>query len=182
MAFVTAAVILCMVTGIGGMYFMHQCTNEQSESIVMNNLNGVNTAHVVVKGEYTLINASYEAVTEIFEPRAYGDITISDYEKQGTNIILSVENIGTEGYVLLPLLNYKGYRISSENNIITNQNLTTGEGAVMQINIPSGYSGQITVKYQGFWYWRVGELISVASVGYLTWRVRKSKTQKDKQV
>ena len=64
----------------------------------------------------------------------------------------------------MPLLNYKGYRVSSEDGVISNDNLEMGEHAVMRINIPGDYAGTISVSYTGFWYWRVAELLTWATV------------------
>ena len=66
--------------------------------------------------------------------------------------------------MLLPLLNYKGYHVTSEDGLITNEQLSTGDDKVMRIDIPEGTSGKISVRYVGFWYWRLGELMSFISL------------------
>lgn len=129
-------------------------------------------------GEYALGDAKYEILTEEFDPRAYGGVEVTAYEKQGTDINITVENDGTEGYVLLPLLNYKGYSASSEDGVITKEHVQTGENAVVRVNIPANYKGTISVFYQGFWYWRVAEVISLLAAGYCIYAWRKSKRNK----
>lgn len=168
-AFVVAAAILCMLTEIGGMYFMYQCVFNGAP-VVQSDLLDVNTANVVSGAEYTLLYADYHAVTEIFEPRTYGDVQVISYEKQGTSISISVESDEAGGYVLLPLLNYKGYLVTSEDGVVTNQNLSTGEGAVVKVDIPADYSGNISVRYHGFWYWRAAELVTVVTLLLLGWK------------
>lgn len=167
-AFVVAAVILCILTETSGMYLMYQCVFNGTR-IVQSDLLGVNTASAVSKAEYTLLHADYQAVTEIFEPRTYGNVQVTDYEKQGTNISISVESNEAGGYVLLPLLNYKGYHVASDDGMVTNRNLSTGEGAVVRVDIPADYCGRISVRYLGFWYWRVAEMITVITMLYLGW-------------
>lgn len=172
--FAAAALILCLLTGISGMYLMYQCVF-YGASVVQSDMQDVNTANVVTGGEYTLLYADYQAVTEIFEPRTYGSVQVNGYEKQGTNIRMSVESGEDGGYVLLPLLNYKGYHVTSENGTVTDRNLSTGEGAVVKVDIPAGYSGRISVRYRGFWYWRVAEIVTAGTVLYLAWIFLKVK-------
>lgn len=167
-AFVVVAVILCTLTETSGMYLMYQCVFN-GPPVVQSDLLDVNTAHVVSGAEYTLLYADYQAVTEIFEPRTYGDVQVTDYKKQGTNIWISVESDEAGGYVLLPLLNYKGYHVTSEGGVVTDRNLSTGEGAVVRVDIPADYCGKISVRYLGFWYWRVAELVTVITMLYLGW-------------
>lgn len=167
-AFAVAATVLCLLTGISGMYLMYQCIF-YGEPVELSDMLDVNTAHVVSGAEYTLLYADYHAVTEIFEPRTYGDVQVADYEKQGTSISISVESDEAGGYVLLPLLNYKGYHVTSEGGVVTDRNLSTGEGAVVRVDIPADYCGRITVKYLGFWYWRTAEMVTVSTMLYLGW-------------
>ncbi|MCM1120647.1 MAG: hypothetical protein NC543_14945 [bacterium] len=168
-ALATVSVALCLLTGISGMYLMYQCVFYGS-SVSKTDLVGEDTAASVMKGEYTLVGADWEVVTEIFEPRVYGSVQIREYEKQGTNISMSVENDGADGYVLLPLLNYKGYHVTSEGGVITDRNLSTGEDAVVRIDVPAGYEGRISVRYRGPWYWRLAEGITVVTLLYLGWK------------
>lgn len=168
-ALATVSVVLCLLTGISGMYMMYQCVF-YGNSVTKTDLMGEDTAPSVMNGEYTLVGARWQVVTEIFEPRTYGGVHIKEYEKQGTNISMSVETDGADGYVLLPLLNYKGYHVTSEGGTITDRNLSTGEDAVVRIDVPAGYEGRISVRYRGFWYWRLAEGVTVATLLYLGWK------------
>ncbi|MCD8379985.1 MAG: YfhO family protein [Lachnospiraceae bacterium] len=161
--FAAAALCLCMLTGIGGMYDMYQMFNEAT-LIELNDVDGLNTATNLGGGEYTIAGSSYEAATEIFEPRAYDGVSVEAYEKQGTNITLTVTAADTDGYVLLPLYLYKGYHAESADGLITDSCLVTGEGNVMQLNIPAGYSGTVSISYQGFWYWKAADFVSVLTI------------------
>ncbi len=161
--FAGAALCLCMLTGIGGIYDMYQMFNE-AVLIELDDVDGLDTATNLGGGEYVIAGSSYEAVTEIFEPRSYNGVSVEAHEKQGTNITLTVTAADTDGYVLLPLFSYKGYHAKSADGLITNSCLVTGEGNVMQLNIPAGYSGTITIYYGGFWYWKAANLVSVLTL------------------
>ncbi|MCD7750372.1 MAG: hypothetical protein LUI10_01295 [Lachnospiraceae bacterium] len=161
--FAAVALCLCILTGIGGMYTMYDVFNE-AVLIEEDDLDGINTANYVGDGEYTILGSSYEAVTEIFEPRSYNGVRVDEYEKQGTNITLTVTAGDADGYVLLPLFNYKGYHVESADGLITDSCLVTGEGNVIQLNIPAGYNGTISVSYRGLWYWKMANLVSVLTL------------------
>ena len=129
-------------------------------------------------GEYVLCDERYEIVTTIFEPRCYDGVEYSDYKKDATNITVTVTSGNSEGYVLLPLQNYKGYGVDSEDGIITDEDLVMGPDAVVRVNIPANYSGTLHVKYKGFWYWRAAEVVSFVAIGWLIWENTKGKKKK----
>jgi hypothetical protein len=167
-AFAHAAIILCLLTGISGMYFMQDALTQQSP-VILNHIKSINTVHATAKGEYVLSLARYEVVTQITEPRIYGDISLSDYQKFGTNITFTVSGSPSGGYVLLPLMAYKGYRVTSGDGTVNNENLKFGEAAVVRIDIPAGYGGDISVAYSGFWYWRLAEFVSLFTMVGMLW-------------
>lgn len=130
-----------------------------------------------MQGEYALRDIRYEVVTQVFEPRVNNG-EVEDYQKQGTNISFTVTDADKSCYVLLPLQNYKGYQVTSEDGSITNKNLSTGPAAVMRIDIPEGYRGNIEVRYRGLWYWRVAEFISVVCLVFVVIMFCRDKRKK----
>lgn len=67
---------------------------------------------------------------------------------------------------------------SSEDGSITNKNLSTGPAAVMRIDIPEGYRGNIEVRYGGLWYWRLAEFISAACLVFVVILICRDKRKK----
>lgn len=175
-AMYAVATVLCTLTIVSGMYFMQECLNNQSP-IRLRDGKQIETVGAASGGEYILSQADHHTVTTIFEPRAFEGCEVTEFDKNGTTITLTVENGDEEAYVLLPLLHYKGYGASSEDQVITDQNLETGEFAVIRLNVPAGYSGEVTVCYEGFWYWRVAEAVSLLTVVYLVLRGHCPKEQ-----
>ena len=62
--------------------------------------------------------------------------------------------------MLLPLYAYPGYALTE-----------TGSGAVLgrqqgylAVTLPAGYSGTVTVRFAGFWFWRAADLVSLACI------------------
>lgn len=180
-AWLTMAVFL-VLTFVSAMDFVQDIYfNQGKADITENALLFEENAYYAMNGEYTLTDFKYEVVTECLTPRCFGEISITEYEKQGTNISFKVESRDMDGYVYLPLLNYKGYKVSSENGVITNANLQTGEDAVIRINIPRNYSGTISVYYGGFWYWRVAELITLVTVICMLGYICRCNFRKEKE-
>ena len=160
----TAAVVglvLGMLTSVSAMQWMGEITN--LTPIRFDSADDINTAMAVSKSEYTLVGASYERMTQVFEPQIFNG-ELADYEKQGTNISFTVKRAGESCYVMLPLLNYKGYHVISEDGLVTNKQLSTGDDMVIRIDIPEGSSGRVSVGYTGFWYWRLAEIASAACI------------------
>ena len=161
-----AVVALAVLSLVASMYFMQECLENQSP-IVLNTIKdlGVDTEKTANGGKYMLTGTSYTDFTERFTPRAYSGVLVKDFRKLGTSIMLSVQaNDETDGYVLLPLVAYKGYRVASDDGVIDSSNLFIGEHSVLEVDIPAGYSGTLHIDYQGMWYWRLAEVISLLSV------------------
>ncbi len=157
--------LLAGLTIVASTYFMQQCLQLQPP-IVWNTIENLdwNTQVTASGGEYVLCSASYEDVTEHFTPRAFEGVEVTDYTKSGTNMTLTVEGGATDGYVLLPLLAYKGYTLTSDDGRLDSSALVEGDHAVLRVNVPAGYTGTLHIRFSGMWYWRVAELVSLLSV------------------
>lgn len=163
----TAAAVgltLSVLAAVPAMQWLGEVSNRTP--IRYNSTADMNTAAAVSGSEYTLVGASWDRMTQVFEPQIVGG-ELADYEKQGTNVNFTVERAGESCYVLLPLLNYKGYRVTSENGLVTDEQLSTGDDMVIRIDIPEGTSGRISVRYAGAWYWRLAEIMSAACFVFL---------------
>ncbi len=176
--------VLCTVTLISGMHFMQQCFNNQPP-VYREDTTGMDTRGAASGGEYVLTGADYHTVTNVREPIPSEDCVVLSYEKQGTTFTMEVANGNAEGYVLLPLLHYKGYGATSEDGLITDDSLETGNYDVIKVNLPANYIGKVEVRYEGMWYYRVGEFISLAAFVWLTgsyiWQRRNRVVTRDEK-
>lgn len=171
-ASMSVAIALCLLTGVSGSYFMQECIQIQ-QTVERDDLKYVDNA--VSNGEYLLTVANIYTLKGVFEPRAFEGVEIQAYEKEGTRIEMTVESGDAEGYVLLPLMNYKGYAVTSNDGIINKDHLVMNEEGVVRVNIPADYSGTLQVSYRGCWYWRVAELVSLVCIVYLVIMIWKEK-------
>lgn len=70
----------------------------------------------------------------------------------------------TEGYVDIPMFNYKGYHAFDING--NELPIVDGRNNVIRITIPSKYSGSVVTNFREPWYWRISEGLSF--IGVLT--------------
>lgn len=66
------------------------------------------------------------------------------------------------GYVEVPMLHYKGYRVMDEYG--NQYKIEDGANNVIRFWLPAGFSGKVRIDFVEPWYWRMGELISVLAV------------------
>ena len=89
---------------------------------------------------------------------------------------MNITNTTTDAYVEVPLLYYPGYKATTESG----EKLETsyGNNNVMRINIKNN-TGNIKVKYTGFIYFRIAELISLLTLLWLVfWKKIKKGDKK----
>ncbi len=180
--FLTGAVTaLTLLTLVSTFDYMEQCLHQQSP-LTMNTIAdyGMDTQATASGGEYVLCDASYEDVTQNFEPRPDSGIVVTAYEKSGTNITLTVNGGQDGGHVLLPLLAYKGYALRSEDGSLDSTFLSQGRNAVLQVYVPAGYTGTLYISFKGMWYWRAAEAVSLLTLAGLLFFYFKDK-KKDAQ-
>ncbi len=130
----------------------------------------------VGNGEYLLEEAgAFGLDISYHDPVAEEGLTYRDYEKKGTRVTLVLKNSSNHTlHVEIPLLGYKGYCLNAEDGEMTGSlpYITDERGSHgdLKIAVPAGYSGQVTVSYQGFPLFHVAEGISLMSlIGLLIW-------------
>ncbi len=85
-----------------------------------------------------------------------------EYEKQGTHVSLRLQNVQPQGWVEIPLLYYDGYGARDQQG----QRLETepGDNHVVRILLREGTT-RVELRYEGFWYFRAAELVTVLTLG-----------------
>ncbi len=67
-----------------------------------------------------------------------------------------------EGVVQVPVLNYKGYRVTDQNGVV--YQITQNYNNQIQFSVPAGFEGDIVIDFKEPWYWRAAEIISLAMI------------------
>ena len=80
----------------------------------------------------------------------------------------------SEASVVVPLFAYPGYELT---DTAGTAQLSRQDG-YLSVVLPAGYSGIVTIRFAGFWFWRAADLISLAGiVGTVAVAVRKRRRQ-----
>lgn len=92
------------------------------------------------------------------------NIVVTDYSQKYNNVNMHAQaepNLG--GSVELPLFYYRGYK-AIDVDTGKKVDLVRSEGAMLKVNIPSGYNGNIKVYYAGKLSWHIAEIVSVITL------------------
>ena len=97
---------------------------------------------------------------------ASSDIHIAYEELNGTTLTVQLQNFGSDGYLEVPLIHYKGYA-AVDTQTGTSLSITNGFNNCIRVEIPAGYDGTMEVAFREPFYWRIAEVISALTVLFL---------------
>lgn len=105
---------------------------------------------------------------------------LSDIQKEGTKIQCYVDNVSEDGYLEVPLVNYKGYvaKDVDKNVPLTIEN---GNNNCIRVEIPADFMGNIEICFRHPIYWRIAEIITTVSIillvgfGMYSYKLKKKK-------
>lgn len=178
---------LMMITFITSIYYMQVLCVNHPEFKKIEDLSEINTVQAISGGEYSIVLPDEEGYVYEFDPytktmpdkAVSDDVEISGYSRSGTNHHMTVKAGENGGCITLPMFCYKGYKVESTGNIVTTDNLVKKNSELWYLEIPAGYSGEINIKYAGFWYWRLAEAVSIISfvlmIAYVIYGYKKEK-------
>lgn len=117
----------------------------------------------IMGSEYLRLNTNYR---ELNGEIAYEDVQdISVIERNGSNMTLYCKTENKQGWVEIPILNYRGYHV--KDNKGEEYQITDGQNNVIHFEIPVQYEGNIYVSFDEPWYWRTAEIISLISIIFI---------------
>jgi len=132
----------------------------------------------VMNGEYLPVNTDVSKLMSDSAkyPETY-NIEISNYKKTGTTIDFDISSQSSHGYVLLPLLMYPNYQVSSSHDDAFK--LSTGVNGIMKLEVSQKVKDHVTIYYHEPLSWRLSEMISAISIlailSYAALHFRKNK-------
>ena len=114
----------------------------------------------IVMGEYLPIDSHPDELWLQTSPSYDGDaLSVSDYSKTGLTACFSITNHSdSEQRMTLPFISYKGYHAYSSEGQLT---VSRAENRQVQVSIPAGFSGNVTVRFVEPIPWRAAEGISL---------------------
>ena len=135
------------------------------------------------RDEYSIGMAEYqlEGDADLNYPRPQSDneaLLIKWYDKTDGVAHITLENTSEEeAAVVLPVFDYGNYYAVDTQG--TEWPLTMSEDSLLQLTVPGGYSGAISVQYREPLVWRVSELVSLlACVGLVVVWLRARRQEK----
>ncbi len=161
---------LCALTALLGvttssMYLLDYVCRDHA-LITVYNEEGKGSGYI--SGAEYLIEGTREEELMYRAPVTGGNVSYSDYTKNYLQADMVCTNTGKEeGYVELPMLYYKGYRAFGGEERTPLQ-VVSGENHVVRVVIPPEFQGQVRVGFYSPLYWRLSELLSLATLGILT--------------
>ena len=99
------------------------------------------------------------------EPAGEGMDRMEILSRRGTTTVLFCAAGDDGGTVDAPVLNYPGYHVVDEEG--NEYNIRDGENNVIRFDLPAGFFGEITIRFTEPWYWRAGELLSLAALAVI---------------
>lgn len=162
------AVVLVLLTLIPAGYLMYDsCTN--SAVITYMSLGSIGADRSIKEeqlagGEYLPYDLSDELSPAQFnDTNFYFDegVEAESYYRGQLSVSFTATNTnGGESTVVVPLFAYPGYEIT---DTAGTARLSRQDG-YLTVVLPAGYSGTVTVRWAGFWFWRVADVISLAGI------------------
>lgn len=156
-------VMTCFLTG-----------NYMDNSSFVNIYEGVEMNHYSVGfGEYlregtNRLNFSTSITSEIYSENME---EVSVVSRKGNSMELRCVASDEEGFMWLPMFNYKGYHATDESG--NEYPISDGYDNRIKLSLPVGFEGKIWIEYREPWYWRGAELISfLAVLGVCIWKMR----------
>jgi len=92
-----------------------------------------------------------------------GDVTVSSYEKDGTNVTARV-NAQTDAKVSLPLFGFDGYKAALDGKAL---DWTLGDNNRLTVTLPAGAQGEVRVWFAGKAVWRAADAVSLLTAAVL---------------
>lgn len=121
--------------------------------------------------EYALPGSDLNA-TRMQEVQTEGDVSVTDYRKNGTTISAQI-SAQTDAQVTLPLFGFDGYRAELSGEEIA---WMRGENNRLTVPLDAGAQGELRVWFAGKAIWRAAEAVSLlAALGLMLPRKRRKK-------
>lgn len=130
------------------------------------NIENIGTIHVGGNGEYLLTETQISEVN-YHKPIAEEGLLWSEYEKNGTNITIFLNNRSRDQrHIEIPLTGYKGYGVTASDSGSGVPFLSEERGAHgdLQLTVPAGYQGTVHISYKGLPLFRVADTVSLVSL------------------
>ena len=123
------------------------CYSTYPDRAVVYNTNEIEVGNVE---PYHILRRGTDPVRFTYDVRAEG-ADVWKIHKTGTSWLIFCETGETDAVVTMPLLNYKGYRVTDDSGQVFP--VFDGENKEVSFQLPAHYAGTIDVSFHPLWYW-----------------------------
>ncbi len=116
--------------------------------------------YYIGSGEYLRLGSSANSLTHKIEHRGMKQVDLCT--RNGSFMELYCEGTNVDGYVEIPIFNYKGFHVVDDAGV--EYEIADGTNNVISFTLPPRFSGKIIIDFIEPWYWRLAEIISLVSV------------------
>lgn len=92
------------------------------------------------------------------EVKSKGIVSYEVIEDSEKAMVLAVSTEKKDGWIQVPILNYRGYHAVDDNG--KELAITDGKYKEIKIKLPANYAGRIEIAFKQPWYWIVAEIVS----------------------
>lgn len=163
--------LITVLAALSTSYLYLMDSEDQEPSFYLYNEESMGFGYI--SGAEYLIYGTDSDQLSFARPRYGENIQITEYTKRGLNTSFFCRNDGeVQERITLPVLLYKGYEAIGESG--EKMEIVDSDNHLLQVSVPGGYTGRITVRFTEPWYWRVAEMITLLTiVGMSIWLIRK---------
>lgn len=166
-------VVVCIISS--GFYLLNYANRNQNyfelyneESMGFGYISGA---------EYLIEGTKEELLTFEKEPKVGQNVIVYDYTRGSLKADMYCENRGEkESYLDIPLLLYKGYHAYGEEKGLR---IDYTENNGIRVYIPPQFSGNLKIRFESPFYWRISEIISIIAILLIIWQISKGYKRKD---
>lgn len=166
--------LLCITVWQGTMYFQDAAADTIFlDTADLNFYQGQSESYSIGNAEYLPMAVDRQLLTETVLPQEGLDVQSVDRDYL-TYRITAANLTEQERNIKLPIIYYTGYRAYDRRQPAALLKTYAGENGCVTVAVPYGYSGTFTVKFHEPWYWRMAEMISLATlIAGICYKIRK---------
>lgn len=159
-AYTIGTMVTVFSVATGSVYLIHHALQEQNH-FMLHNEESMGCGYI--SGAEYLVEGTDQSLLTFAGPVPGDGVRAENYVKSGLRASLyCINESAEESYVDLPILLYKGYHAYGADG--RELAVLDGSNHLVRVAVPGGYEGEISVRFESPWYWRIAELITVITV------------------
>lgn len=158
-----AGVLLCVTVWQGDLYFRDAVADKIFlDTADLNFYQGQTESYSIGNAEYLPAAVDRQQLSEEVVPQE--GLEVQAAEREYLTYRITAENpTNQERKIKLPIIYYTGYRVydCQQEAALT---IRAGDNGCVTVGVPGGYRGTFTMRFHEPWYWRMAEMVSLATL------------------